>query len=271
MPPSTAATLKKSANNVGLGTEQIGASIADRLGGPGAGAIRTHLAGAPCSVQVVIPQYHSNLERHYAQILNGESLSSVCRRVSVDCDFSGFGVEVRFDDATEIAVHDDDLNLDDTLRLMITRFGPIVLKNAFLPAAIRQKEQRNIFPHLNFHYDRGPNQPTQFSLFSRDPFDAVQRAPRKSSTVFIANIVGVLQSWKEGAEMANTKGLKSKYEIFKTETTRPLIGNIWMEQAWSEPLGVGEISILDNRTVLHASYYRDGLTKGYPIGVRYLR
>jgi alpha-ketoglutarate-dependent taurine dioxygenase len=50
----------------------------------------------------------------------------------------------------------------------------------------------------------------------------------------------------------------------------PLLGEIIFEQPWNEPAGVGEIALIDNRTVLHATYHKDGSTRGYPIGARYL-
>lgn len=50
-----------------------------------------------------------------------------------------------------------------------------------------------------------------------------------------------------------------------------VLGRIVLEHAWDRPEGTGEISLLYNRTVLHASYYRIKDTKGYPIGVRYLK
>lgn len=49
-----------------------------------------------------------------------------------------------------------------------------------------------------------------------------------------------------------------------------IIGHVVFEQTWIEPEGTGEIAIIDNATVLHASYYRNASVLGYPIGVRYL-
>jgi hypothetical protein len=43
-----------------------------------------------------------------------------------------------------------------------------------------------------------------------------------------------------------------------------------VELGWRAPEGVGEISLIDNRTVLHASYYARPELEGYPISVRYL-
>jgi len=227
--------------------------------------------GHPCDVKLSIPDYQSEIAIHYASLLRGKSVRSFAARTNVPCNFDHFGVEIRFHRPSEIVVHDQELSLDETLRRIVQRFGPTILKNAFLPAAIRQKAQRNIFPHLQFHYDRASNQPTQYSLFSRDPFDEVQKEPRLSSTVFIANVVGILQSNLEGNSSKDPNVLQAIYKIFGSENAQAQIGKIMLEQAWNEPAGTGEISILDNRTVLHASYYRDRVTKGYPIGVRYLR
>ena len=49
-----------------------------------------------------------------------------------------------------------------------------------------------------------------------------------------------------------------------------IIDNVVLEQRWDEPEGVGEIAMIDNATMLHASYYRDISELGYRIGVRYL-
>ena len=54
------------------------------------------------------------------------------------------------------------------------------------------------------------------------------------------------------------------------EDVAALVGEIMVEQPWQAPEGTGEITILDNRTVLHASYYERHQDKGYPIAVRYL-
>jgi hypothetical protein len=59
-------------------------------------------------------------------------------------------------------------------------------------------------------------------------------------------------------------------ELFRGVFMKPILGEIVLEQPWDEPDGTGEIAVADNRTVLHATYHKDGTTKGYPIGTRYL-
>lgn len=46
--------------------------------------------------------------------------------------------------------------------------------------------------------------------------------------------------------------------------------NVILEHAWNEPQGTGEISIIDNITCLHASYYPRVYEPGYKIRVRYV-
>jgi hypothetical protein len=41
-----------------------------------------------------------------------------------------------------------------------------------------------------------------------------------------------------------------------------------LEQPWSAPSGTGEMCVIDNRAVMHASFHRE--TRGYKIAVQYL-
>ena len=59
--------------------------------------------------------------------------------------------------------------------------------------------------------------------------------------------------------------IKSSQDLFKNQNPRPLFGKVILEQAWQAPTGQSEMCILDNRTTLHASYYKP--KRGYPIGV----
>ena len=227
--------------------------------------------GSAFQARIGIPAYAENVARHYNGICGGK-LEQLCRKIEIPPAFPNFGLVCEFDRPVELAVHDDDLTLDEGLRRIIDRFGPIIIYNASLPTDARREAQRNIFPNLNFHFDRGPNQPTQYSLFFRDPADPVQVKPRESSTVFVANVVAHLQYAKEGHFRPEDKPWRSRYDIFtEEEDFDGLVGDIVLEHAWNRPEGTGEISLLFNRTVLHASYYRKTNTKGYPIGVRYLK
>ncbi|MFQ5773970.1 MAG: hypothetical protein ACE5GS_05600 [Kiloniellaceae bacterium] len=144
---------------------------------------------------------------------------------------------------------------------------PRGLPQRFLPERQRAQGQRNIFPSLRFHLDRGSTQRDRYSLFTRDPFDPVQQAPRTSSTLVLANVVAYLQALRVGH---GAHEFRSLYRLFEEEDISPLIDEVVLELPWRAPEGTGEISILDNRTVLHASYYTRDRDKGYPIGVRYL-
>ena len=64
--------------------------------------------------------------------------------------------------------------------------------------------------------------------------------------------------------------VRANYDLFSGITAADLFGRIILEQPWDAPDGTGEIAVIDNRTVLHATYHKDGETRGYPIGARYL-
>jgi len=227
--------------------------------------LTSHAGGNAFHVRAAIPDYGGKISEHYAGLI-GNGLAEICRRTSIPFDFSSFGLVVAFDRPQEIDLYDQDFVLDEDVKEAIAQFGPVILRNVYMSSKCRSEGQRNIFPDLSFHIDRGSTQENQYSLFCRDPFDAVQKAPRESSTLLIANIVGYLQAKKEGQTPPDRP--KKLYAIFGNEDLAPLFETILLHQPWDEPEGTGEICILDNRTVLHASYYRGA--QGYPIGVRYL-
>ncbi|MDJ0949420.1 MAG: hypothetical protein QNJ94_10905 [Alphaproteobacteria bacterium] len=212
--------------------------------------------GTSWSVKVAIPNYGREITRHYGRDVHG---------TGVPFDFRHFGLKCRFADPVELALYDANGVLDEGVRELVRRFGPVIFSRAMLPSAHRDPGQRNVFSNLNFHYDRGAAQGNVISLFWRDPADPVQRHPRESSTLFLANAVAYLQSLKEGAAPHE---LKATYTLFEQEDIASLDGRILLELPWNEPEGNGEIAVLDNRTILHASYYREA--RGWPISVRYL-
>lgn len=230
--------------------------------------IEGKINGSNYQARVAIPDYAGAIARHYS--CAGE-LDAICRRTSVDFDHRNFGFVCEFDRPIELDLYDQDYTLDDGVREIVRRFGPVIIRNAQLPADGDGEPQRNIFSNLNFHFDRGSNQPTQYSLFTRDPHDPVQRQPRTSSTVFAANIVAHLQYAREQRRRPEDVTWQTRYDIFLKDIQEALHGDVVLEHDWSAPEGVGEISLLYNRTVLHASYYRNSTAKGYPISVRYLK
>lgn len=219
----------------------------------------TNTAGpVPFTAQIAIRNHTENVRRHYAAQLDA---------CNVPIQYQQFGVLIEFERPVELRVHDGERVLDDGLREIVGTFGPVMLRNAFMAEAERTGGQRNIFPSLRFHFDRGATQADRYSLFWRDPFDPVQREPRTSSTLILANAVAQVQALKEGD---TSRDFKPLYQLYEDEDVRQSIGDVVIEQAWDAPPGMGEISILDNRTVLHASYYPRPEDRGYPIGVRYL-
>jgi len=220
--------------------------------------------------RIVIPNYKQNVAEYYKQLING-NIDDYCRQVGVSPVYEHYGVEIEFLRPAQIDIHGDDQVLEPGLKQLMQKAGPVIFKNTYLSASYRGVDQRNSFPHLNFHIDRHINMPTRFSVYTRDPFDAEQKFPRKSSTLFIASIVGYLQAVKEGIiNPAEAKGINRSFEIFRNMSIDDLIGKLIIEQRWDEAEGVGELSMLDNATEMHSSYERIYATKGYRIGVRYV-
>jgi len=223
------------------------------------------LFGHACTVEICISDAFDKITDHFRDLLP-RGLSALVSSEGIAQPFRHLGVRLRFDKAAMIDVYDRELYLADELKALITAYGAVMLENAYMPEICRNEGQRNIFPNLDFHFDRSPTQPNRYSLFCRDPHDPEQRLKRDSSTLIIPNVVAYLQQLREGFPPDQCK--RAMYRIFKQADIDPLVGKIMIEQQWRAPEGVGEICLIDNRTVFHASYYRFG--RGYPIGVRYL-
>ncbi len=216
------------------------------------------LNGAAYQANIMIPNYGQQIKQHFRRSPGGSGLAF---------PFRHFGLSITFNSPTELKVHNEGRQLDCGLRSLLDRFGPLSFSNAYLPDGMRSSEQRNVFDSLNFHIDRGRTQDDNISLFWRDPFDSVQREPRSSQTLVLANAAAYLQAIKQGREEHN---FSQRYTLFKDEDVTPLIGNILIELGWRAPTGVGEIALVDNHRMLHASYYPHPWKKGYPISVRYV-
>jgi hypothetical protein len=75
-----------------------------------------------------------------------------------------------------------------------------------------------------------------------------------------------LQQLQKGFPSAECK--RAMYRIFNNVDMDSMVNDIILEQECRAPEEAGEIFLIDNRTVLHAIYYRYG--KDYSIGVGYL-
>jgi len=224
----------------------------------------------PYSAQIAIPHYRERLLNHYSDILHG-NINGFCQRAEIPAfEFEHYGIVIQFEQPAILQLHDTNMELNSGLKDLIKQVGAVIIKNAYMNLEFRNRCHRNRFPQLNFHIDRSSAQPTHYSMYSRDPFDDEQKFPRTSSTLFIPSIVGHLQAIKEQQIKPDEKGLKNTYTLFTHENMAELSNNIILEHSWNEPQGTGELSMLDNLTALHSSYYPNPAAKGYKIGVRYL-
>lgn len=255
-------------NRLNINTKEIESLINNPRG-----AIEGNINGHHYRAWIAIPDYADKIKNHYPEHIS-VSLDSICQTTAVPFNFKHFGVICEFEKQIEIQLHDRELNLDDNVRKLVDIFGPLLLKKVYFDSYCRQLGHRNRFPHLHFHRDRDFASPSTYSLFSRDPFDPEQIEPRTSSTLFISNITAYLQCLREGRhDQVREGGVTSHCKLFKKnhdEDIEKLMDRIILQSTWNEPRGTGEISVLDNRTVLHASYYQNQATKAYRIGVRYL-
>ena len=222
-------------------------------------------------VRLSIPNYAEKIQAHYHAELAGP-INNFLSKTGMTMPFTHFGIEVDFRNPVELDLHDGEMTLVPEFRCLVDQYGAVILRNACLPIIKRSMGHRNRFPHLNFHIDRSRNQSTRYSLFSRDPHDPEQVHPRESSTLFIPNLIAILQNIRENGDVPDGPvNLRTHYELFLDERVSELFGKIVLQHAWDAPEGIGEISSLDNQTTFHSSYYRTEQTRAYRIGVRYLR
>ena len=222
------------------------------------------------TAKIIIPNYSKNLETYFSKLI-GSTLQSECDSIDFGVNFEHFGVSINFDEPLEVDLYNSDLKLQSGLCDIIARVGPISLKNVYFGSAIRDDGHRNRFPQFQFHIDRSAKQETRYSLYTRNPFDEEQKHPRTASTLFTSNISAYLQGVKQKLIQKNIdKCAPTSALLFETELMEEIMGKVVLEQRWDQPEGTGEIAIIDNATVLHASFYRDASQSGYRIGVRYL-
>jgi len=222
-------------------------------------------------LSIAIKGYSDKILLHYNDLIV-EDISMLCQQAEIPTplNFKDFGLVVSFGKPCELSLHSQDMVLDSNLKELIAEFGALIFRNAYLVEDIKELYHRNNFPHLNFHTDRGDAHDNKYSCYTRDPFDAEQKSPRKASTIFIDNAVAYLQSYVEKSLRPDEKGRRGHYSIFKHDRKEmEYFGRLILEQRWAEPEGVGEICMIDNQTVLHSSY-KHGLDHGYRIGARYL-
>ncbi len=233
--------------------------------------ITGRLQGIPFRANICIPEYGAHIGRYYRSITAG-SLAAMCGQSDISFIHDQFGLRIAFEEPVDIAIHEDDMVLENSVRALVARFGPVLFRNANIAGTARDRCHHTISPNLRFHTDRGPDMANRYSCFTRDSNDAEQREPRQSSTLFIANIVSWLQGVREGqCDPAIERGARMSLDLFMETQMASVLGDVILEQRWDAPIGTGEIAVIDNADILHATYHRNGSgVKGYRIGARYL-
>ena len=233
-------------------------------------ALSTTVDNATCSIQIISPHYAEQVARHYSHVMEHD-FDYYHRELNLPVLFTHLGVRIEFLSPTELHLHDKGMVLPEPVKELLRYFGVVVIHNAFLDYSVRDMGHRNRFPQLNFHVDRIPSQVSYYSLYTRNPFDDEQKYPRTSSTLFIPTLVAYFQGLTEGkTKIVSSEGLINNCELFTEKTIGAVLGNIVVQHAWDKPTGTGELSIINNCNMLHASYYPNIYNKGYRIGVRYL-
>ncbi len=222
------------------------------------------------AAKIQIPNYPHFIRQYFRKLLDDDP-EQLCKKAKIPKAFGfyNFGLNVSFTHPTELLLHDEVLHLMEPVKRLIELYGVVTFVNTYLHEAIRDKNHFNNFAHLNFHRDRHDVHENRFSLYSRNPFVEAQSGPRTASTIFIDNAVAYLQGLHEGIIDKGETGRRGKYEIFRTQNIKDLMGSVFLEQRWDAPVGCGEICMIDNRTVLHSSFKRS-TDHGYRIGARYL-
>lgn len=220
--------------------------------------VRGMSAGQGFTATVLIPDIVQAARGYYADVPGLE-------KELAETPFRTFGLEVRFDAPHRLEAFGEDLCLAPDYRRAVDLFGVCTFSNVSLPVPPDKEFQKNIFPDLKFHTDRGALFENQVSLFYRNPADPDHRPPRRTSTLIIPNAVFFLQAEREGQrDAAGARNLV----LFQPESAAAALGKVMVRMAWDGPPGTGEVCLFDNRAVVHASHH-DG-ERHYPIAVQYL-
>ncbi|NQV56711.1 MAG: hypothetical protein HQ503_12700 [Rhodospirillales bacterium] len=252
-----------------MNTETIGAGHAQKIiTNLKAAPTRTlsgQLFGKPADFKICITGHNGTVAAHYKSKLAGGYTQAEASARSLS-HFDNFGLRVVFGAASEIILCDAELTLETNIRALVEAFGAVFLANARTAPIKNDVLQKNIFSGLAFHVDRAPTQPNQYSVYTRDPRDPAQKMPRRTSTLFAPRRTIYLQGIADGFDPAKLTG-SAKLDLFGDDNMADVLNKVVLEQSWKAPEGTGEIGIIDNRTLMHASYHPG--EKDYQIGTRY--
>lgn len=224
------------------------------------------LFGSAAQAKIAIPYYRQKVTDHYRSACQ-DKYPAIAAIADKELDFEHFGLIISFDQQTVVPICDQDKHLEETLRHALKHFGPVFIRNGVVDELEDDFLQKNMFPGLSFHVDRGSHMENQISFFTRDPRDPEQSKPRITSTLFMSRRATCYQSGFEGKEIDDFARCSNVF-LYENGSVEDSLGEVVLEQSWRADEGVGEIGLIDNKTVYHASYHRG--ERGYAIGTRYL-
>ena len=121
------------------------------------------ILGVSGSFEVCIPGHAQLADQHYGALGAGQKNGTA--------DFRNFGVRISLDEETELIVNDEERVLVPEIRNLVKEFGAVFIVNGLVEQNLEFGPQKNIFPDLSFHIDRGMTQPNRYSLYTRDSRD----------------------------------------------------------------------------------------------------
>lgn len=220
--------------------------------------LRGFINGISFSYYIALPDIEQNIKSTFRKLAQ-------TKEILTENPFKHFGLIVEFDREIELELYDDEFTLLPQLKDYVSKLGLCIFKNVRIPLKDGHQFQKNIFPDLIFHVDRGHHFDNQFSLFYRNPDDPKHSKKRNTTTLIMPNAAVKLQAITE--QNYSTKTMTSG-RLFPGNTVSKAIGSYVLEHKWHAPEGTGEVCFFDNRTVLHASHHYGDLC--YQIAVQYL-
>ncbi len=110
------------------------------------GVVIGSFAGKSYKLKIAIPDYAKNVAAYYQDMLSSD-LQALSQRVEIPFLFNHFGLICEFVEPVELNLHDAEMNLDEGVKSVVDRIGPVIIKNAYLSSQKRSIGHRNRFSY----------------------------------------------------------------------------------------------------------------------------